>query len=94
MDPISHVALEQFVKYVPPDRVDSMMKVREFTGYLWAQIENWALDRKRALIIECISKGDTSKEKAAMIAKGSGFAGASEHEIDAFHQGLLARYDR
>jgi hypothetical protein len=94
LDPISHVALEEFVKFVPRDRVDSMMKVREFTGYLWAQLENWAIERDRLIVIDSISKGNISKEKAAIIARGCGFRGATEHEIDAFHQGLLAGYDR
>lgn len=94
LDPITDVCLEEFVKFVPRERINAIMRLERFTGYLWAQIENWAILQNRSVNLTQQSKGNYSKAGSYIIAKSRGFAGGSEHEIDAYVQGLLAGFDK
>lgn len=86
--PITDIVLEDFVDYVPKERKQSMFKLHRFTGYLIGRLEEWRGERD--ITISEISKGNTSKEKARMVAEGRGFKDHDEHQTDAYFQGLLA----
>jgi hypothetical protein len=86
-DPITDICLEEFMAYVPTDRISSIRKVEGFTGYLWARLEGWANGRDVKITQLC--KGNTSKALAETVAKGVGFKDGDEHQYDAFYQGIL-----
>lgn len=86
--PITAIIFESFVDFVPKERKQSMFKLYEFSGYLRGRLEEWRGGRD--ISIKEISKGNTSKEKARMVAEGRGFKDHDEHQTDAYFQGLLA----
>lgn len=88
-DIITHIALEDFVAYIPEDRKASMMKLHRFTGYLRGHLENWG--HGKIEIIE-VGKGNTPKTSCQMLAKRMGFKYEDEHQADAFYQGVLAGF--
>jgi len=90
-DPIEEICLEEFIKYVPQERIEAMMRVQRFTGYLWARLENWITINSPNCRIRGLNKGNISKNMAQMISKSLGFVG-DEHQCDAFHQGVLCGY--
>ncbi len=86
-DPITDVVYEDFIKYIPDDRKKAIVALTHFSGYLLAKLEEWAGNRD--INIYSVCKGSKSKKEAAMVATADGLKG-TEHEYDAYYQGLLA----
>ena len=84
---ITHVALEEFVAFVPRFKVQSIGKLHNLTGYMIGRMES-AFPNCKVLMV---SKGTESKATANLIAKKYGLK-SNQHVRDAFELGMLAGF--
>jgi hypothetical protein len=85
LGPVETVVVEDFVRYYPKTRMDSLAKMFELTGYLQGLI---AGAFPGAQIVR-VGKGTASKSSAAWIAAAAKLTG-SAHVRDAYHLAVLA----
>jgi len=87
---ITAVVVEAFVKFVPIKMASRLKKTFEFKGYVEGRLQGFC-DSRGAVMSE-ICKGSTPKSEATMLARAYNFSAATQHEIDAFHLGVLAGF--
>jgi len=87
---ITTIAVEEFIKHVPRMIASRLKRLFEFLGYLKGRLRGFCDSRGADLVDVC--KGRAPKEEALLVARAHGFEGRTQHEIDAFHLGLLAGF--
>jgi len=82
-----HVAVESWQKHVSGSKTYGMMLCSEARGLLVC------VSLEFTTLVTYISKGNTPKSEALLLARARGCAG-SEHAVDAVHLGILAGFEK
>jgi hypothetical protein len=85
---VETIAVEAFIRWVPPNRQYAIRQLSRFSGYLQGYFEGLGLH-----VIE-VDKGQTPKAQARMLGKQYGFDTEDQDACDALLVGFLAGFGR